>query len=189
MLAYLPTAAGSGPSPKTAQPIRLHRNRWQRNAANRQRLASGVHRQCQRLYSTHCDSPTECPEGFEFKILPNATNTLGNPISKRVTLYDAEDKPENNTLFVATPKAENRDNTLVYGITTLLIHRPRNVAHISARFNSLTSMQTPQLTYIKRTPERSEQRPRHDHQERTARAIYRSCLKSPGVGSYSLVRI
>ena len=88
------------------------------------------------------DSVAEYPEGLELQLLAHEDYVVGSPSSKRVTIYDAMDTLENETLFVAVLTPEGAAETVASGVATLIINGPKNVARISLNFSGLTSVES-----------------------------------------------
>lgn len=86
------------------------------------------------------DGLIEPPERVTLTIDPGSYVVTGIPLD--VTIFDADNAPENNTLFVALLRQESTAQTTGSGVATLVINGNNAQALIASSFSGLTTPQT-----------------------------------------------
>jgi hypothetical protein len=89
------------------------------------------------------DSADEYPEGLRVALQSNGSAyTIGAPSNDVVMIYDAQDIPANERLFVGSFLAQGSAVTSASGFATAILNGLNNRVRISTTFNGLTTPQT-----------------------------------------------
>jgi uncharacterized protein (DUF1800 family) len=89
------------------------------------------------------DGLEEYPEGLRITLGANgSTYTVGGTTTSVVIIYDAQNIPANERLFVGPFLPQGAAVTSAYGYGTIILNGTHNAARISTTFNGLTTPQT-----------------------------------------------